>query len=93
MSDIWKIILFCTVFQAFLQTADFRLVKTSQKDEAVQLPTISPTDQNKSIERTFKALEGLLTFYQSEHKNLIIDGVFGLRVLEGNFLQHHLRIL
>ena len=89
MYNSWKIYLYFASFQIFLRTADF----LPPGRDHVRLPSISPIEQNTTLERTFQGLEGLLDFYQREYKNLIIDGVFGLRVLEGiHFLSTKINI-
>jgi hypothetical protein len=80
MLNKWIISFF--VLQAILpQAADFK----PERKKAIffKVPTIPSSKLNETLERVFKALEGLLVFYKREHKNLVLDGVFGLRVLEG----------
>jgi len=58
---------------------DSKVVKPYKQDRKY----ISPSLVNRSLESLFKALEKVLVFYKRQYKNLIIDGVYGLRVLEG----------
>lgn len=50
-----------------------------------QTPLVGPGPYNEHLERVFEALQKLIVFYNKEYKNLLVDGVYGLRVLEGRF--------
>lgn len=75
------------VFLAIITTVNCRKVLHGESDEhaAVSLAT-------QSLERVFKALEKLIAFYKRQYKNMILDGVYGLRVLEGKLTLFKLKL-
>lgn len=77
MIIVWLIIVSFAFPPGFHSSVDGRVLPDS---------TIPALEVQESLERVFKAIEELFVFYNKQYKNLIVDGVYGLRVLEGKCL-------
>jgi len=56
-----------------------------QNTEIFQKSLDEPGPYNDYLERVNAALQKMLVFYNRQYKKQIIDGVYGLRVLEGEY--------
>ena len=49
------------------------------------LPLAKQDNIDKDLQSVLQAVEKIIDFYERDYKNLNVDGLYGLRVLEGIF--------